>query len=64
MTHHYHRPPSRKKHSDAVHYGYDEHENYNEDTKDYGGKNADQRSVINRPEAKVRNNTPPKKRHS
>ncbi len=45
MSHHCRRHPTRKNHSEPVHYGYDEYENYNEDTKDYGGKNTDRRSV-------------------
>jgi hypothetical protein len=45
-----------------VHYGYDEHENYNEDVKDYGGQETDQRS--NKPPlSKKKALSPSKKRH-
>jgi hypothetical protein len=64
MPHHYHRLPSRRNRSEPTHYGYDEHENHNEDTKDYGGKDPNQRSVTGRQANNAKGLHHSKKRHS
>lgn len=46
-----------------VHYGYDEHENFNEDVKDYGGQETDQRSANKLTPTRKKGLSPSKKRH-